>query len=295
MSREIDLVWRQKWRASTVIYFFLRYPVIAFQIFNVYASSYTTPHCDALYRFTWAFSILLTRVAITASFVLRIYAILGLSRIAFFVGAGLGLVGLSTIGLDIWQDIQVSCSTSSNPISTVLTFFLLAAFDVLTTAILLVRTVVLIRQEGWEMLKGQGLLALIINQGLVYFFTVATVQVIVIVLYYLPQGVYSLVLNNYALLISSILLSRFLLDLREMHTHPNSTLHDAETLTAPKFSPIGGSTIRLSSRDSREPTPEIVRDFGDPSSEVLLANEGYMDWFEDELELSQISTAAVSP
>ncbi|GJE94550.1 hypothetical protein PsYK624_107200 [Phanerochaete sordida] len=115
-GREVDLVWRQKWRASTAIYFFLRYPVIAFQIFNVYASAYTTPHCDALYRFTWAFSILLTRVAITASFALRIYAILDLSRIAFAIAAGLGLVGLTAIGLDIWQDIQVSCSTSSNPI-----------------------------------------------------------------------------------------------------------------------------------------------------------------------------------
>ena len=74
--------------------------------------------CDALYRFTWAFSILLTRVAITgeslrylmelvadrdaaASFSLRIYAILDLSRIALVIATGLGLVGLSAIGLDI--------------------------------------------------------------------------------------------------------------------------------------------------------------------------------------------------
>ncbi|EKM58239.1 uncharacterized protein PHACADRAFT_252415 [Phanerochaete carnosa HHB-10118-sp] len=48
MSREIDLVWRQKWRASTAIYFLLRYPVVAFQIFNVYASSYTTPQYASL-------------------------------------------------------------------------------------------------------------------------------------------------------------------------------------------------------------------------------------------------------
>ena len=43
ISREADLIWRQKWRASTVIYFFLRYPVVAFQVFNAYASVHKTP------------------------------------------------------------------------------------------------------------------------------------------------------------------------------------------------------------------------------------------------------------
>lgn len=106
-SREKELIWTQQWRASTAIYFFLRYPVIAFQIFNVYISGYSTQQvsiqyyrqktsaensavrsaivqyplinvpmtaysCNALYKFTWALSIILTRIAITGKFKLVI-------------------------------------------------------------------------------------------------------------------------------------------------------------------------------------------------------------------------------
>lgn len=107
-SREKHLVWDQKFRVSSVIYLFLRYPVIAFQVFNV-CISYTAQQevcsrscrvsqrcrtdndlvvrifltsvipditdkvspiydsCDALYRFAWALSIIVTRVAISGT------------------------------------------------------------------------------------------------------------------------------------------------------------------------------------------------------------------------------------
>lgn len=66
--------------------------------------------------------------------------------------------------------------------ATVLTFFLLAVFDVLTTstrrhvvvilslthfakAILAYKTVTLLRQEGWHVLRASGIFTLILNQG----------------------------------------------------------------------------------------------------------------------------------
>ena len=43
LAREKRLVWDEKFRPSSVLYYLTRYPVVAFQIFNVYASAYTTP------------------------------------------------------------------------------------------------------------------------------------------------------------------------------------------------------------------------------------------------------------
>ncbi|KAI0703429.1 hypothetical protein BC835DRAFT_1318818 [Cytidiella melzeri] len=117
-SREKELIWQREFRSSSVIYVILRYPVIAFQLFNVVIGHTTIHDCNVLYRFTWAASSIITRLAITVSFMLRVYAMMSLSRTGLVLAGFLGLVGASTIGLDVWQDIQVSCATSSNPLCT---------------------------------------------------------------------------------------------------------------------------------------------------------------------------------
>ncbi|KIP11193.1 hypothetical protein PHLGIDRAFT_158945 [Phlebiopsis gigantea 11061_1 CR5-6] len=145
----------------------------------------------------------------------------------------------------------------------------------------------LLQESGWAIIKSYRLFALLINQGLVYFITVSVVQITVIVLYYLPQGVYSLLLNNYSLLLSSILLSRFVLDLRE---HPRSnhghSSRDSELSTALKFSPRGGA---MHSAPGRDQTPSLVRDFEDPD-DIIFAGGGSAatDW-SDSIELHELS------
>lgn len=296
LGREKELIWEQKWRASTLIYFLLRYPVFAFQIFNVYTSAYTSssqyeqayqqsfclecpPNCDTLNRFTWALTIIPTRLAITASFVLRVYAILALGRAGLILAILLGTVGLSSVALDIWQDAQMTCSTPTNPISTILTFFLLAAFDIIATGIIIFRAITLFREAGWRVLRSSGIFSALVQQGLIYFSTVTIVQLVVILLYYLPQGTYSLILNNYSLFLSSILLSRFVLDLRELHAHPHRTPWsegNTQTFTSMRF--------RSAQTDSGGGLAGAVRDFEDVLSRGSIADTVGSDSTEDPSE-----------
>ncbi|KAI0342658.1 hypothetical protein BDW22DRAFT_131794 [Trametopsis cervina] len=58
--------------------------------------------------------------------------------------------------------------------------------------------------------------AIILRSGILYYLVISGLQLGAVILYWEPQGVYSLVLNNYLTPLSTILVSRFLLDLREL-------------------------------------------------------------------------------
>ncbi|KAI0700656.1 hypothetical protein C8T65DRAFT_657401 [Cerioporus squamosus] len=216
LAREKRLVWDEKFCPSSVLYYLTRYPVVAYQIFNVVYTP-TTPHCDALDKFTWFISLVLTRFAICASFILRVYAVMPQNLFGVLLAVLLALIGVLVIALDIWQDVEASCTQASNPLSTVLTFLSLICFDVLTTAILTWRMAHMIHfGGGLKSLNSQKITKLFVQSGIVYFATITGLQLGGVILYFLPQGVYSTVLNNYTLLLSSILVSHFLLNLREL-------------------------------------------------------------------------------
>lgn len=214
LPREKRLVWDSKFRASSILYYMVRYPVIVYQVFNVSYIPGVTPHCDVWDKFTWAISLVLTRVAIVASFVLRVFAVTDRGILFVII---LSLVGLFIVALDIWQDVDASCTQSSNPLSTVMTFISLVAFDVLATGLISWRVILVIfEQGGFGNNSSQSMTSLILRSGAIYYVVITGLQIGSIVLYFLPQGVYSTVLNNYTLLLSSILVARFLLDLRSM-------------------------------------------------------------------------------
>ncbi|KIP11194.1 hypothetical protein PHLGIDRAFT_125075 [Phlebiopsis gigantea 11061_1 CR5-6] len=304
--REKELIWDQRWRVSTAIYFVIRYPVLAFQIFNVYI---TSGHETAQYV---AFFIVTCRgldflIASSASFALRVYAVMGLSQWGVTWAVCLIVVGASTIAFDIWQAIQVSCSTASTPIckkyenpllsrlmtpphpATVLTFFSMAVFDILATAILFVRAIKLFRESGWQLLRSSRLVALIVHQGVVYFIAVSIVQVAAIVLYFFPQNMFGLILNNLPLFISSILLSRFLLDLREHHLYPSRSMtHDIISMTTMHFGSSRGDTFSSTSDEtSRGWASSIIRDFDDPDDIIFSSDENFFNtYWSDETDLT---------
>lgn len=49
LEREKRLVWDAKFRASSVLYYVLRYPVIAFQVFTIFESHITSQVCIPSY------------------------------------------------------------------------------------------------------------------------------------------------------------------------------------------------------------------------------------------------------
>ncbi|KAH7872388.1 uncharacterized protein C8R40DRAFT_1071866 [Lentinula edodes] len=105
LGREVDLVWSANFRWSNV--WELCYKTSTPQYVHFISISY----CDALYQFFWYTSFIPTRAAITASFALRVYAIMD-GRLFFVVI--LTALGVAIVGLDVWQGVQSSCSQSSD-------------------------------------------------------------------------------------------------------------------------------------------------------------------------------------
>ncbi|KAJ3818411.1 hypothetical protein F5880DRAFT_1734439 [Lentinula raphanica] len=213
LDREVRLVWRtsDRFRWSNVIYYTNRYPVVAYQIWSV---CYTpkTP------QFFWYFSFIPTRVAISASWILRVYAVVDHGLI---FGLILTVLGLAIIAFDILQGVQSTCThntLSSETLSGVMTYICLAVFDILATSLVTIRMCQAIhRSGGFHHIDKQNLSEYVLRSGVLYFGVVTVPQLIAVVLYFAPQGLYSPILNNFLLILSSVMIARFLLGLREMN------------------------------------------------------------------------------
>ncbi|KAF4615696.1 hypothetical protein D9613_012526 [Agrocybe pediades] len=279
LDREQELIWSEGLRASSLLYYAVRYPVIARQIFYVcytgmeYVSQVRYPfvlgskvlnckiadvqtliaHCNLWYQFVSVWSLLIPRVAIALSFILRVYAVMHGGR--FYV-AILSFLGLFSSVLDIVQIKQISCTEMSNPLGEsqpkpcpsdaapklkvnssltkpplafVMTFISLIVFDVIACTLILWKMVEVIRQQGGfrtvRRLADGSIATLIIQNGALYFIIITGIQLGAVILYFLPQpsgplkliifkGLYSTVLNDYTLIISTILVARLILDLK---------------------------------------------------------------------------------
>ncbi|KIK56306.1 hypothetical protein GYMLUDRAFT_248051 [Collybiopsis luxurians FD-317 M1] len=72
------------------------------------------------------------------------------------------------------------------------------------------------RSGGFRKLDRHNLFKYVLRSGILYFGVVTVPQLIAVVLYFAPQGLYSPILNNFLLVLSSVMIARFLLGLREM-------------------------------------------------------------------------------
>ena len=122
------------------------------------------------------------------------------------------------------------------------------------------------------------------------------------------QNIFSLILNNLPLLsvilyyrlgpdvaadkfhsISSILLSRFLLDLREHHLYPNrGVTHDSISMTSMHFGSSREDAFSSTSDEtSRGWASNVVRDFDDPDEIIFSSDENVCNTFwSDETDLT---------
>ncbi|KZV78425.1 hypothetical protein EXIGLDRAFT_783855 [Exidia glandulosa HHB12029] len=227
---ERRFIWQKDFRASSALYYTIRYPVVAFQIFNL-LSDKTDPHCNAYDQLCFTLSITIPRVALCTAFVLRAYAVMQKVIVGYILVGVLAAVGALSVILDIVQTAELSCTQATSPLALVLTFISLIVFDVLATGMLAMRIVHVVRDGGgFHKLGSSDLYHLLIRSGALYYVVITALQAGAVALYFLPQGVYSTVLNNYLTPLSTILVSRFLIDLREMVDvdHISNTSHPSD-------------------------------------------------------------------
>ncbi|EPQ53640.1 hypothetical protein GLOTRDRAFT_130977 [Gloeophyllum trabeum ATCC 11539] len=174
--------------------------------------------------------------------------------------------------------------------STLLTFISLVTFDVLATAVISWRIYKVIREAGGlQRLSRHSMAGLIMRSGAIYFNVMTGIQVGSIVLYAEPEGVYSQALNNYTLLISSILTSRFLLDLRSAALDRTPDISTSQDCFSTNMHSIKFAYRRSRSNNSVEKSRwrwlTVVEDFEDPE----MCDSDYMGDKGSELrELEQV-------
>ncbi|KAJ3804632.1 hypothetical protein F5876DRAFT_70469 [Lentinula aff. lateritia] len=180
------------------------------------------------------------------SWILRVYAVVDHGLVFAIM---LSLLGLAIVGFDIFQGVQSSCThntLSSETLSGVMTYISLAVFDILATSLVTNRMIQAIRGCGGFRKLARQNLSDGMQLGVLYFgygfptvvhginsdigmSRVVTIpQIIAVVLYFVgvPLGLYSPILNNFLLVLSSIMIARFLLGLREMNESRRESIPD---------------------------------------------------------------------
>ncbi|KZV92265.1 hypothetical protein EXIGLDRAFT_769133 [Exidia glandulosa HHB12029] len=276
LDRERRFIWQKDFRASSALYYTIRYPVVAFQIFNL-LSDKTDPHCNAYDQLCFTLSITIPRLIPNLSneavFVLRAYAVMQKAVVGYILVGVLAAVGALSVILDFVQTAELSCTQATSPLALVLTFISLIVFDVLATGMLAMRIVHVVRDGGgFHKLGSSDLYHLLIRSGALYYVVITALQAGAVALYFLPQGVYSTVLNNYLTPLSTILVARFLIDLREMVDvdHISNTSHpsdfsDSRLRSAGKmrFAVPGPTSAGESSTLGSGFSSSVLRDFSD--------------------------------
>ncbi|KAI0687744.1 hypothetical protein BC835DRAFT_1309104 [Cytidiella melzeri] len=198
LGREKQLVWDTKFRSSSVLYYVVRYPVLAFQIFTIFESE--IKHENFTLRDTQNQLSIVNLPA--ASFILRVYALLP-KGIFHYASVGLlTAIGLLSVALDVVQATEFTCAEAASPI---------CAYLIEKTPPTCLQAILCCQDH-------QGLRALIVRQKSAKWRTPAIILRSGIVYFVYPseKGVYSLALDHYLTPLSTILVSRFLLDLRAL-------------------------------------------------------------------------------
>ncbi|VDB95656.1 unnamed protein product [Peniophora sp. CBMAI 1063] len=223
--------------------------------------------CDTISQFCFTLSTTFTRIAIVLSFIMRAYVVVPKVFIAYLAIGFLAVVGLMSIILDVVQTAQMSCTEASNPLpppAFVVTFLSLLVFDVLSSALITWGVIRMISDMGgFRRLSSQHIGKLIIRSGALYFFIITGLQIASIVIYWLPQGVYSLVLNNWLITLSAVLVTHFLLDLRELVHGRTENSGSSSNLPTMAFAKSPGAK-----KDGFDISLGLVDDFTDDTFEL---------------------------
>lgn len=210
---EVQYIWREKFRISSLLYFCCRYSLVANIVYLLTISNKLTGNCHAGYVVSSALSVV-GRAAVVIVWGARTFAVFGKNRwiLIFF-----GTIGLMVIILDIIEVPTNTCKGSSSlPIVGGLLAIMMCVFEIFSATLTTFRSVQALNVNGpwWKQKKGFNYLVL--EQGVLYFCVVTILTVASLALNVaIPGGFLQRLLNAYTVPLSGLMTARFLLHLRK--------------------------------------------------------------------------------
>jgi len=238
---EVQYIWGEKFRISTVLYVCCRYALVANIVYLLTIAHKITGNCHAGYVVSSALSVA-GRSAVVSAYSAKIwlkrlnerssvvwaartFAVWGKNRwvLLFF-----GSIGLMIIILDIIQAPKHSCNGSSTvPIVGGLLSIMMSIFEIFSAGFTTFRTVQALNVNGQWWKQKKGFHYLVLEQGILYFCLVTALTISSLALNVaLPGGFLQRLLNAYTIPLSGMMTARFLLHLRKWeakHTMFRST------------------------------------------------------------------------
>jgi len=210
---EVEYIWLQNFRFSTVLYGCCRYGLVANVIYLLTISNKITLSCNAGYRISGALSVL-GRTAVVIVWGARTYAVFARSRLvlAFF-----GTIGLIIIILDVIHVPTTICKGNNTiPIVGGLLAIMMCIFEICSAGLTTLRSIQALNVGGPWRTQKKGFMYLLLEQGTLYFcvvtvFTIASLALNV----QIPGGFLQRLLNAFTLPLSGLMTARFLLHLRK--------------------------------------------------------------------------------
>lgn len=229
---EFNLVWRAKFRLSTLLYICCRYALVANLLYTLNIAGKLNHGCDQWYRTISALS-LLGRTAVIISFTARAYAVYRGNKIILAI---VGSLGLCTSILGVLHVPHVRCvGPPTDPIYNTLLGIMMVVFETVTTALTTWKCVTAMQGRFKRDGSNQKMLHYVVfQQGISYFCVVTLLTLASIVLNFeAPRGSFlQRLLNAFVLPFSCLFTARFILHLRawEVKTTKGKYSSNAETV-----------------------------------------------------------------
>ena len=211
---EVKYMWRKSFRASTLLYIFCRYALMANVVYLLALAGKLSQGCDHWYRVIAALSVL-GRASVIITFTMRTWAVWGRS---LWIIAFMGTLGLTCIILDIIHAPGVKCTGGSSiQIVDTLLAILMCIFEFFSAILTTVRCVTELHAAGgFRGASKKSFFFLVLRQGVLYFALVSVFTTAAAILNFrAPRGSFFQRLPNaFTLPVSCTLTARFLLHLR---------------------------------------------------------------------------------
>ncbi|KAL5479118.1 hypothetical protein ACEPAI_2406 [Sanghuangporus weigelae] len=302
---EVKYIWGKKFRFSTALYICCRYALIANVLYlaaiavrletsklNRYVLRDAICSCDTWYKFDGVISVL-GRAAVVATLTGRTYVVYGCNRIVLVL---LGSLGLTCIILDIMHVPGLNCiSGTTDRIMFIcyseagLLAILMCVFEFLAAILTIARCIQERRMGGSWKMDGRSFLAMISEQGTIYYCIISVFTTAAVVLSF-TGSFFQRLPNAFNLPVSCLLTARFLLQLREWqsmdHVSADATANGVETRQAQTLSTLQAVAVvdaallddfgdyDLSTQSSWETESTRAYDFTAENNEIAMDSLG---------------------
>lgn len=275
--REVRLVWRSRFRFSTLLYICCRYALVANVLYLLIIVNTLEPtQCHVVAKLISSLSVL-GRTSVIVTFTARTWAVWGSSKLILLF---LGSIGTACIILDIIHVTHVKCGgDTETPFINALFVTLMCIFEFCSAILTIIRCYIAIHVRGKGIFRGQGFFHLLLEQGALYFLFTSLFTVAATVFSHNapPDNFFQRLLNALVLPLSGFLTARFLLHLRswEARIHYSDASYTTDCADQHQTSASGYdqeeqselSLIEFSSRETK--LANTHSEFGEDLVEVV--------------------------